>query len=99
MPFQSTLPVRGATDKALADYSTVLRFQSTLPVRGATLPGLASGSRPNISIHAPREGSDLFLTRKAAKEHLISIHAPREGSDYNLRPIEYAGNDFNPRSP
>ena len=34
-----------------------------------------------ISIHAPREGSDMYLTfsKKALKS--ISIHAPREGSD------------------
>ena len=33
-----------------------------------------------ISIHAPREGSDLALT-KARRDQHISIHAPREGSD------------------
>ena len=33
-----------------------------------------------ISIHAPREGSDLLLENLF--DHLsISIHAPREGSD------------------
>ena len=33
--FQSTLPVRGATKKIIADYLET-EFQSTLPVRGAT---------------------------------------------------------------
>ena len=33
-----------------------------------------------ISIHAPREGSDVFLSQ-ALVDILISIHAPREGSD------------------
>ena len=33
-----------------------------------------------ISIHAPREGSDLANTAGKATQ-VISIHAPREGSD------------------
>ena len=33
-----------------------------------------------ISIHAPREGSD-FIGCAMDLIHLISIHAPREGSD------------------
>ena len=35
-----------------------------------------------ISIHAPREGSDLLEQGKGETDY-ISIHAPREGSDYN----------------
>ena len=34
--FQSTLPVRGATE-CLKELKYVLKFQSTLPVRGATM--------------------------------------------------------------
>ena len=34
-----------------------------------------------ISIHAPREGSDLVLLCRSWAAHTISIHAPREGSD------------------
>ena len=56
--FLSTLPARGAT----ADlFTTGFRdlFLSTLPARGAT-PALAVASMAlAISIHAPREGSDL----------------------------------------
>ena len=33
-----------------------------------------------ISIHAPREGSDLFAEVEPV-DRQISIHAPREGSD------------------
>ena len=56
-------------------------FQSTLPVRGATpSPAPADAGRP-ISIHAPREGSDLRLPCSAFCTLRISIHAPREGSD------------------
>ena len=56
-------------------------FQSTLPVRGATgADGQVWGAR-GISIHAPREGSDIFPAASSASWLAISIHAPREGSD------------------
>ena len=35
----------------------------------------------DISIHAPREGSDRQRRKAAGHLHRISIHAPREGSD------------------
>ena len=56
--FQSTLPVWGATVGRANVRSHIYLFQSTLPVWGAT------GGRPtpwvyqDISIHAPRVGSD-----------------------------------------
>ena len=36
---------------------------------------------PDISIHAPREGSDLGRLKHLDVIQVISIHAPREGSD------------------
>ena len=56
-PFQSTLPARGATESSISP-STCHTFQSTLPARGATnqAPGTPGGTE--ISIHAPRTGSD-----------------------------------------
>ena len=36
----------------------------------------------NISIHAPREGSDAETVHIAVPDVQISIHAPREGSDW-----------------
>ena len=56
--FQSTLPVRGATAAATFRPSTALPFQSTLPVRGATEIDDGDPIFRNISIHAPRAGSD-----------------------------------------
>ena len=62
--FQSTLPVRGATS-AFWRFLEIFSFQSTLPVRGATLPGYREKRQALISIHAPREGSDVgFATIK-----------------------------------
>ena len=56
------------------------KFQSTLPVRGATVPYEQVKNLYNISIHAPREGSDTAQFIKL-NYPAISIHAPREGSD------------------
>ena len=81
-------------------------FQSTLPVRGATDSSYSLYLTSFISIHAPREGSDVMCrVRRLARQRFqstlpvrgataedmeftfcvfISIHAPREGSDDNL---------------
>ena len=59
------------------------RFQSTLPARGATLRLQWLEDKLDISIHAPREGSD-FAAGGRPEKTLISIHAPREGSDDDL---------------
>ena len=55
--FQSTLPVWGAT-AARDHYDKEDLFQSTLPVWGATLARDYPGAVADISIHAPRVGSD-----------------------------------------
>ena len=57
--FQSTLPVWGATYcRKRSRPESGCRFQSTLPVWGATLPNELKQSAKEISIHAPRVGSD-----------------------------------------
>ena len=77
--FQSTHPVRGATNKARTPLVPTL-ISIHAPREGcdlATAPPNRSGS---ISIHAPREGCDvLFRCLRPVAE--ISIHAPREGCD------------------
>ena len=77
----------------------IRRFQSTLPARGATDNIDDPDAPTNISIHAPRTGSDP-AAHQPPEEAEISIHAPRTGSDaspeYRLvRETRY----FNPRSP
>ena len=53
----------------------------------------------NISIHAPRVGSDGSKSTAALQEKEISIHAPRVGSDV-IPGTSFSPNvDFNPRSP
>ena len=57
-------------------------FQSTPPARGATILPRNAWYVKRISIHAPREGGDLYLP-VACDISVISIHAPREGGDFN----------------
>ena len=55
--FKSTLPAWGAT-KWTPVLSPAYTFQSTLPVGGTTLRFVFTDVFSNISIHAPRMGSD-----------------------------------------
>ncbi len=54
-------------------------FQSTPPARGATILGQLARMAYPISIHAPREGGDLSISKFKDILNKISIHAPREG--------------------
>ena len=83
-PFQSTLPVRGATLSVYVNNKRY-KFQSTLPVRGATQHTLLYYILLNISIHAPRAGSDALGQGLGRGISSISIHAPRAGSDYQTQ--------------
>ena len=56
--FLSTLPVRGATYDRRGLIPRDEGFLSTLPVRGATDWMAPYFETVEISIHAPREGSD-----------------------------------------
>ena len=79
--FQSTLPVRGATD-LLVQTSKALSISIHAPREGSdALDAAADADADNISIHAPREGSDSRRPRLPPPLAVISIHAPREGSD------------------
>ena len=52
-----------------------------------------------ISIHAPRGGSDSQPRPVRVRPQPISIHAPRGGSDQFRPPLPSAQRYFNPRSP
>ena len=79
--FLSTLPARGATERYDETGHPYLVFLSTLPARGATEIYCQGTAEDDISIHAPREGSDDRQVFFIVRERDISIHAPREGSD------------------
>ena len=62
------------------ELSLILSFQSTPPARGATKFPACLINYVKISIHAPREGGDGWITGNVSGLG-ISIHAPREGGD------------------
>ena len=77
-----------------------LLFQSTLPARGATVSGAMEDADGEISIHAPRTGSDESPDKVGRGLEMISIHAPRTGSDHTARAVRRRPiGHFNPRSP
>ena len=96
--FQSTLPARGATSHPV-NRRTMLRFQSTLPARGATCRRDPPKYLQDISIHAPRTGSDASATARStrASPHFNprSPHGERRNAGEHVR----LKTDFNPRSP
>ncbi len=73
-------------------------FQSTPPVRGATNGVGANSAVMNVSIHAPREGSDI-LDRCFPPASAVSIHAPREGSDEQLADLTPEMKEFQSTPP
>ena len=79
--FQSTLPAGERPADTQPPEDRRVKFQSTLPAGGATFLGRVLGVGGDISIHAPRGGSD--HPRRHGDNHggVISIHAPRGGSD------------------
>ena len=96
--FQSTLPVGGATFWLKVSEPPCGYFNPRSP--WGERPGSLRrrGRQRDISIHAPRGGSDIKLLENRTKI-VISIHAPRGGSDtfWSFRPNR--GLNFNPRSP
>ena len=96
--FQSTRPVRGATQEAITTHRTN-KFQSTRPVRGATSPtGTARTSTPSFNPRAPY-GARLQQVGPLARRLAVSIHAPRTGRDWRSRPASRPVQSFNPRAP
>ena len=65
---------------------------------GATDAAAVVADVVEISIHAPRVGSDL-LGSAGFWGYLISIHAPRVGSDVERVTVGTTWTNFNPRSP
>ena len=77
--FLSTLPARGAT-RTCPICAKITAFLSTLPARGAT--ALWSGTTPgqDISIHAPREGSDLIFQAATVLGAIFLSTLPARGA-------------------
>ena len=98
LTFQSTLPVWGATRRAVP----------IIPPLLISIHAPRVGSDEDLDAMTPEERN--FNPRSPCGErpglrgvvHFqlgISIHAPRVGSDVSVRKEEFYGNNFNPRSP
>ena len=74
-PFQSTLPMRGATDDCHCG-AAAGEFQSTLPMRGATNKPPPPPPELPISIHTPHAGSDEGVTAFVDKAGNFNPHSP-----------------------
>ena len=85
--FQSTLPARGATpDQPGGGYRAP--FQSTLPARGATGREHSQPDIADISIHAPREGSDHTIGRPSRRAIRFQSTLPARGATQEENLIE-----------
>ena len=97
--FQSTLPARGATPRRAHARKEDTIFQSTLPARGATHGGFYHRHRRHdISIHAPRTGSDVLRGRAAKPLGYFNPRSPHGERQHQIT-IKSAETYFNPRSP
>ncbi len=75
--FQSTLPAKGATGIFRKQVYRYCQFQSTLPAKGATSAKPAPGAIRSVSIHAPREGSDLPPLPPSLRPPCFNPRSPR----------------------
>ncbi len=78
--FQSTLPARGATGRAVRIGADGRDFNPRSPHGERRKVFKTREEALVISIHAPRTGSDLAVEISSIVSD-ISIHAPRTGSD------------------
>ena len=83
--FQSTLPARGATRKLKAMTRDEFAFQSTLPARGATTYMEQFISEIEISIHAPRTGSDKIIWMDVRSGKVFQSTLPARGATSKCR--------------
>ena len=97
--FQSTPPARGATWRISRGSENCGRFQSTPPARGATRGRSGAAAHRDVSIHAPREGSDYTLIQPTTRVNSFNPRPPR-GERPNYRGTQNGTQIcFNPRPP
>ena len=79
--FQSTPPVRGATDNGQRNATARHNFNPRPSCGGRRVVDKVPCYTEIISIHAPRAGGDFIPRYHNGKGVEISIHAPRAGGD------------------
>ena len=79
-------PPRGGRHCILSCGRFMLPFQSTPPARGATDALYTGGVRLPISIHAPREGGDVFVACPRSNYSHFNPRPPRGGRPLASQP-------------
>ena len=82
--FQSTRPMRGATQLAPFHGAVGVPFQSTRPMRGATDPAVCPRWAAYISIHAPHAGRDSFFRNLLSFNLRFQSTRPMRGATYTI---------------
>ena len=77
----------------------ILLFQSTLPVGGATKAIFLTLTYNDISIHAPRGGSDVTCTQDLSTGSVFQSTLPVGGATQPYKWVLRPNGHFNPRSP
>ena len=97
--FQFTHPGRGATRGLLRRVLRTRCFNSRTPGGVRLSAGMLVPCLVRVSIHAPREGCDEYVSAKVEAICNVSIHAPREGCDIASTPSACSLISFNSRTP
>ena len=89
----------GERRRSMPQASRRRRFQSTLPARGATMDCLTGVLVCDISIHAPRTGSDAFPCLAARAYSNFNPRSPHGERPQRTTAQSGDAGNFNPRSP
>ena len=98
IPFQPTLPARGATRTSTARTLT-RRISTHAPRTGSDPPKPRRCVRTDISTHAPRTGSDYIFYISILALYNFNPRSPHGERRGNRRHYQARGRNFNPRSP
>ena len=98
LPFQSTHPMRGATERHCPRGSDAADFNPRTPCGVRHDRRDRAFQRGHISIHAPHAGCDL-IDKLQTFSNFISIHAPHAGCDAVQGRMVSGRHHFNPRTP
>ena len=97
--FLSTLPARGATPPPMRTWRPPSNFYPRSPRGERHVPALLLIQVGDISIHAPREGSDLSEREQGIIQELFLSTLPVRGATCRPGPRLQRQPDFYPRSP
>ena len=97
--FQSTHPVRGATNLGMHNVQKTKMISIHAPRAGCDVWGVYAGYAAHISIHAPRAGCDLTPFTSLIPCSLFQSTHPVRGATLHADAGGHAEIYFNPRTP